>query len=173
VLVPVATKSAASQLASQAISGLQDLDPDWQRVSRLAVLRGSKKGWMLVAIAMFQTYFVADWLCLVWLPAFPLVYFLNDRWFRNTGYFVGDAHFLSRKGWLNRSTICLPIKNIQNVTVRQSYFDRRLDLASLSVDTAGQSNTGGGPVIRHLPVDEARSIQQVLAVHAGGCEFTW
>jgi membrane protein YdbS with pleckstrin-like domain len=46
--------------------------------------------------------------------------------------------------------------------VTQNYFDRRLNLATLSVDTAGQTNTGGGPTISNLPIKEALRIQQVL-----------
>jgi hypothetical protein len=48
-----------------------------------------------------------------------------------------------------------------------------LDLATLSVDAAGQSNTGGGPLIRHLPVEEARRLQKALAVRAANCEVAW
>lgn len=173
VLVPVASKETAHETARQAIPGLVELEPSWQRISRRAVMRGSKKGWLLTLLAMAQTYGMAGWLSLIWLPAIPLVYFLNYQWYRHTGYWMDDHHFLSRKGWLNRATICLPVKNIQNVSVIQSVFDRRLNLATLSIDTAGQSNTGGGPLIRHLPVEEARGIQQALASHVANCESAW
>jgi uncharacterized membrane protein YdbT with pleckstrin-like domain len=142
------------------------LEPKWRRVSPKSVLRGAKKGWLVVLLAMLQTYGIADWFCLIWLPAIPIVYVLNYQWFRHTGYWLEDPNFLYRKGWLNRETVCLPVTNIQNVSVTQSYFDRRRSLATLSIDVAGQSNTGGGPVIRHLPVDEARAIQLKLA---NGC----
>lgn len=172
-LVPVAKKASIFEVARQAIPGLDDLEPEWRRISPIAIMRGARKGWLVVLLCMIQTWFLAGWFTLAWLPAFALVYFLNLRWYQNTGYWQGDDHFLSRRGWLNRSTTCLPIKNIQNITLRQNFFDRRLGLASLSIDTAGQSNTGGGPVIRHLPLVEAQRMQDELAMIVGSTQSAW
>ena len=162
VLVPVTSRQVAQEIACQSIPGLVETDPNWNGISPKAVMRGTKKGWLLMSLVVLQTWGIAGWYCLAWLPALPLVYVLNYQWYRNTGYWLDEHHFLSRSGWLNRSTVCLPVRNIQNVSLTQSYFDRRLDLASVSIDTAGQSNTGGGPVIRNLPIMEALHIQQLL-----------
>jgi putative membrane protein len=112
---------------------------------------------------MVPSFLPLGWLALLVLPGFPLVHYLNLQWYRNTGYWVDDNYLVSRKGWLNRRTLYLPLRNLQNIAVKQSYFDRRLDLAKLLVDTAGQSNTGGGSMIRNVPVDVARSVQESLA----------
>ncbi len=173
VLVPVASQALAHEVARQAIPGLIDFSPPWRRISHLAILRGSKKGWLVVVLLVVQTYWTAGWLCLAWLPAFPLVYLLNLQWFRNSGYWLSDEYFLWRSGWINRSTVCLPVRNIQNVSVTQSPFDRRLGLAVLCVDIAGQSNTGGGPRIKHLPIEEAKRIQYLLTDRAADSEFVW
>lgn len=173
VLLPVASRAQAEEVACQAIPGLTGIDPIWQRVSPRAVLRGSNKGWLLVALVILLAGNVAGWTCLALIPAFPLVYLLNYQWYRHAGYWLGDDYLLWRSGWINRSTVCLPIRNIQNVSLIQSPFDRRLDLATLSVDIAGQSNTGGGPKIKHLPVEEAKCIQNRLTDRAAGCEFVW
>lgn len=173
VLVPVAKRELALEAAVESMPGIANLQPDWNRVSPRAIMRGSRKGWLLLLLVMAQTYAFAGWFCLAWLPAFPLMYLLNRQWFLHTGYAIESDHFLSRKGWINRSTTCLPIRNIQNVSVYQSFFDRRAKLASLSIDTAGQSNTGGGPVIRHLPVADAFAIQGQLSTRAEDFEFGW
>jgi uncharacterized membrane protein YdbT with pleckstrin-like domain len=44
VLVPVASKATAHEIAKQAISGLTNLEPQWRRVSPKSVLRRAKKG---------------------------------------------------------------------------------------------------------------------------------
>lgn len=173
VLVPVASLADAEEVARQAIPGLHDLTPDWQRVSPLAIMRGSKKGWLMAALVMLLTYFFVGWYCLAWLPAFPLVYLLNYKWYQHTGYWSSEEYLLVRTGWINRSTICIPVKNIQSVTSNQNFFDRRLHLASLSVDIAGQSNTGGGPSLRNVPIRDANSLQRRLANLAGESEFRW
>ncbi len=81
--------------------------------------------------------------------------------------------FCGSGGWINRETLYLPVKNIQSVSLRQTLFDRRRNLSTLFIHTAGQSNTGGGPKIHDLPYEEASYLQQVLAKHVSESEFTW
>jgi putative membrane protein len=161
--VPVAARADAFRLVKQALVDLPDPEPEWTRVSRLAIRRGSRVGGFLLLLAMLPNFIPFGWLALAFLPGFPLIYFLNVQWYRNAGYWIDDYYLISRKGWLNRRTLYLPIRNLQSVSVKQSWFDRRLRLAKLKLDTAGQSNTGGGSVIRNIPVDVARSIQADLA----------
>ncbi|MDG2221849.1 MAG: PH domain-containing protein [Rubripirellula sp.] len=173
VLIPVAKLADAMEVTRQAIPGLMDVSPDWQRISPLAIKRGSKKGWLLIVAIMFLTYSNGGWYCLMWLPAFPLVYLLQCKWYQHTGYWHGDRYLLFRQGWINRATICVPIKNVQSVILEQNFFDRRLELASLSIDIAGQSNTGGGPRIRQLPLAAAESLHRSLVQRAAQSEFRW
>lgn len=171
VLLPVAEQATAERVACETMPGLESVTPAWNRVSPLAVMRGSRKGWILTVLVMVQIYIAATWYCLVCVPAFPMIYYLNRKWYENIGYKLTSAHFLSRKGWLNRSTLCIPIKNVQCVRVTQSFFDRRLGLATLLIDTAGQSNTGGGPRIRHMLLAEAKQIQKELSTQVSETEF--
>ncbi len=173
LLLPVARRPQAVEVARQAIPGLVEIDPSWKRVSRRAIRRGSNKGWLLASLVMLLTSLVAGWFCLMWIPAFPMIYLLNYQWYRHSGYWIDDDYFLWRSGWINRSTVCLPVRNVQNVSVTQNPFDRRVGLASMSVDIAGQSNTGGGPRIKHLPLEEARRIQHQLTARADESEFVW
>jgi uncharacterized membrane protein YdbT with pleckstrin-like domain len=173
LLLPVARRPQAVEVARQAIPGLVEIDPSWNRVSRRAIRRGSNKGWLLVSLVMLLTALAAGWFCLIWIPAFPLIYLVNYQWYRHSGYWIDDDYFLWRSGWINRSTVCLPVRNVQNVSVTQNPFDRRLGLSSMSVDIAGQSNTGGGPRIKHLPLEEARRIQHQLTARADESEFVW
>lgn len=173
VLVPVTSRDHAFALVRDVQPDLETSEPEWKRVSRLAIMRGTRKGWLLVLALMIQTLLATGWMCLAWLPAIPLVYYLNVQWYRNTGYWVGEKFVLSRRGWLNRNTLFLPVKNIQNVSLTQNPFDRRLNLATVSIDAAGQSNTGGGPVIRNLPIEEARSLHQFLVKQVANSTSKW
>jgi putative membrane protein len=87
------------------------------------------------------------------------------------GYALSERYFCARRGWLGRSTHIVPINKIQAVEVSQSPFDRRLGLATLSVDTAGQAYTGGGPQINNLPLDEARAVAGALAHGASVTQY--
>ena len=161
--VPVAARGDAYRLVTRVLAGLPDAEPEWNRVSRLAIRRGTRIGWSILLVAMIPNFFPFGWFALAFLPGFPLLYYLNVQWYRNTGYWVDDDHLIRRKGWINRRTLYLPLRNLQSVSMSRSWFDRRHGLATLRVDTAGQSNTGGGASIRNLPVKVAGSLQARLA----------
>jgi len=145
---------------------------EWRRVSRLAVRRGAIRGAVVCALAA-AILFVANWrIAALWpLALLPLVYFISVANYRNLGYTLSGRYFCARRGWAGRSTHVVPIDKIQAVEVRQSPLDRRLGLATLSVDTAGQAYTGGGPQINNLPIDEAREIACALAHRASATRY--
>jgi len=145
---------------------------EWRRVSRLAVRLGAIKGAVVCALAA-AILFGANWrIAALWpLALLPLVYFISVANYRNLGYTLSGRYFCARRGWAGRSTHVVPIDKIQAVEVRQSPLDRRLGLATLSVDTAGQAYTGEGPRINNLPIDEAREIAGALAHRASATRY--
>ncbi|WP_254544283.1 PH domain-containing protein [Halomarina pelagica] len=73
------------------------------------------------------------------------------KW-RSRGYAVDDGHVVTRNGFLVRTTRIVPYHRVQTVLTSQTVFQRRRDLATLVVDTAGsRSLTGGG--VRAVDVD--------------------
>jgi putative membrane protein len=162
-LVPVTSRQEAYSLVKDILVDLPDAEPQWRRVSIKAIARGTRVGSLLLLLIIVQSCIALGWLGLFWLPGFPLIYYLNVKWYQNRGYWITKDYLISRKGWFNRETLYLPVRNLQNMTLRQNYFDRRLELGTLAADTAGQANTGGGPSIRNLPIADARSFQLQLA----------
>ena len=145
---------------------------EWRRVSRLAIRRGAIKGVIVCAPAAAILFGLSWRIAALWpLALAPLVYFISVANYRNLGYALSERYFCARRGWAGRSTHIVPIDKIQAVEVRQSPLDRRLGLATLSVDTAGQAYTGGGPQINNLPIDEAREIAGVLAHRASATRY--
>lgn len=164
--VPVISAKSAYALVADVLPDLQNPQPPLRWVSPKAILRGSKKLWLVIFVVMLANIRPLGWFTLFFLPAFPLAYFLNVKLYRNRGYWLDERYLISRKGWFNRRTLYLPVRVVQNVAVTQSPFDRRLGLATIVVDTAGQTNTGGGPTIANLPLDEARRLQTQLTEQA-------
>src|SRR5262245_14504085 len=174
-LLPITRRGAVNPLLSTFFpdfdAGLTEL-ADWRRVSRLAIRRGVIKGSIFCALTA-AALFVVHWrLVALWpLALLPLVYFISVANYRNLGYTLSERYFCSRRGWAGRSTHIVPINKVQAVEVRQSPFDRRLGLATLSIDTAGQAYTGGGPQISNLPLDEARAIANTIAHRASATRY--
>ncbi len=172
-LVPVMKKELAAALTGKIFTELESVEEKWKRVSKQSVIRGSKVIWVILLLVLIPGFIWMGWKSLILLPAFPFAYYLNYQWYLNGGYLLHESFMLWRWGWLNRETLYLPIKNIQSVSVSHTPFDRRRNLATLSIDTAGQSNTGGGPKIHNLPYEEAVRLQQYLARRVSEKGFTW
>jgi putative membrane protein len=188
VLLPVISREEIAPLIAVCLPGTETDAAEWKRVSRRAIRRGTLKGALALVIVIFIASLPwghegfsfraphtlelnpdALWL----LGLMPFVYLLNWLSYKHTGYALGDNYFRTRRGWLNRSTHVVPIRNVQSIVLRQTPFDRRLGLATLTVDTAGQTYTGGGPRIRNLAVDEALRVAHELAHGAARRRFRW
>lgn len=57
--------------------------------------------------------------------------------FRHKGWLVRDHDISSRYGVFTRRLATVPFVRVQNVAVRQSFFDRIFEIATLDVFTAG------------------------------------
>jgi putative membrane protein len=175
VLLPITRRGAVDPMLTIFFPDFdagQTEGAEWRRVSRLAVRRGVIKGAVVCAMAAALLFAVQWRFAALWpLALIPFVYLISVANYRNLGYSLTDRFFCARRGWAGRSTHVVPVDKVQAVEVRQTPFDRRLGLATLSVDTAGQAYTGGGPQISNLPLDEARSIAGALAHRASATRY--
>jgi putative membrane protein len=174
VLIPITRRAEVDQLLPVFFEDFHSDRAEWKNVSRLAIRRGTIKGGAVcLVIAAALLVYHRDPFALWPLIFLPAVYAVNVIRYRNLAYAMGKRYLLTRRGWLGRSTHIVPIDKIQAVEVAQSPFDRRLGLATLSVDTAGQAYTGGGPQISNLPVTEARAVAAALAHQAATTNYKW
>jgi putative membrane protein len=164
VLLPILPRQEVDALLPEFFPDLDEDPAPWRRVSRLAIRRETLQGALLCALlAAGVTFYLRSPHGLWPLALVPLLYWINLRQYAHLGYALGARYLRTRRGWLSRSTHIVPINKVQALDVRQTIFDRRLGLATLVVDTAGQAYTGGGPLISHLPVEEAFAIARTLA----------
>jgi putative membrane protein len=174
VLLPVARRAEVEQMLTIVFPDFDANITEWRRVSRLAIRRDTIKAAIGLSLVAVVSLIVRRDLVSLWLLALlPLIYFINVKRYRHLGYAIGERYFRSRRGWLGRSTHIVPINKIQAIEIHQSPFDRRLGLATLNVDTAGQAYTGGGPQISNLPIDDARAIAKMLAQKAAATRYRW
>jgi putative membrane protein len=174
VLIPITRRAEVDELLPVFFEDFNSDRTAWRRVSKLAIRRGTIKGGvvcLIIAAALFA--YRRDPITLWPLLFLPAVYAVNVVRYRNLAYAMGLRYFRTRRGWLGRSTHIVPIDKIQAVEVTQTLFDRRLGLATLNVDTAGQAYTGGGPQISNLPVAEARAVAAALAHQAASTNYKW
>jgi putative membrane protein len=172
VLLPVARRTEVDRLLPTFFPGLEADSAEWRRVSKLAVRRATLKGAAWCALAAAGLASLTRGPRGLWpLALVPVVYLLSAVSYRTLGYALGARYFRTRRGWLGRTLHLVPLNKVQAVVIRRTPFDRRLGLASLRVDTAGQAYTGGGPRISNLPIAEAEAIARTLARRAAATEY--
>ncbi|HON01444.1 MAG TPA: PH domain-containing protein, partial [Acidobacteriota bacterium] len=166
--VPVMRWETVKSLLPEVLGSDVTLDPPWHPISPQAVRRRVRVRWFLLPAVMLLLWPAFGWFVLSLIPGFPLIHYWVRWWYRNFGYALEDSYLVTRKGWFHRVILFVPYRNIQNVICSQSPFDRRWKMASVAVDTAGRTNTGGGPTIRYLPETTARRLALELTLRAAG-----
>jgi membrane protein YdbS with pleckstrin-like domain len=81
------------------------------------------------------------------------------------GYVVRDKDILFKKGVVWRSVTAVPFNRIQHVETSHTPLDRKFDLATLQLFTAG--GTGGDLKIDGLPADTAEQLRVFILKKAG------
>jgi putative membrane protein len=172
VLLPLVRRAEVEQLLPVCFPDLAGESAEWRQVSRLAIRRATLKVAVLSLLGVVAWWFRAPgWWALAPLLAIPLSYAINLQSYRHLGYALSERYLRLRRGWLGRTTHIVPVAKVQAVELRQTPFDRRLGLASLYVDTAGQAYTGGGPRLGNLPLAEAQALAQTLAQRAAATVY--
>jgi putative membrane protein len=145
--------------------------PDWQRVSRRAIRRGTFKGATAVLLLTTLAVLFKGPGGLLLLALVPVAYLLNVVAYRHLGYAKDAGFFRTRRGWVGRSMHVVPVRNVQTVVITQNPFDRRHGVATVRVDTAGQG--GGAPRIANVCVIAADQLASQLAHEAAAQRYQW
>jgi len=106
----------------------------------------------------FQLYWYVP---LVAVPLIPVA--AHYKW-KNRGYALGEEHVVTRNGfWVRRQKV-VPYHRVQTVFSSQTVFQRRRDLATVTVDTAGsQSLTGQDAKAVDIDADTAERIREAVS----------
>ena len=95
------------------------------------------------------------------LVAVPLVPVAAHLKWKHIGYALGDDHVVTRNGFWVRKQKVVPYHRVQTVLTNETIFQRRRNLATLVIDTAGsQSITGDDAKAIDIDVSEAESIRE-------------
>lgn len=166
----------ASSLPSFVATVLPDADLNsltWMKVDRRAYHR---RRVVALVTAVVIGAMLAPWLSTRWMLTVTAVlavlglinghlYVAGLAWART------ERVIAFKRGWIRRVVIVAPLAKVQAVELSESPFDRRHQMASLSVDTAG---AGGRHIdIPYLSRDVADGARIVLAHQAAATIFRW
>ncbi|PSP63481.1 hypothetical protein BRC79_11305 [Halobacteriales archaeon QH_8_67_27] len=95
------------------------------------------------------------------LVAVPLIPVAAHLKWANRGYALGADHVVTRNGFWNRKQKIVPYHRVQAVFTTETVFQRRRDLATVTIDTAGsQSITGDDPEAVDVDTGTAERIRE-------------
>ena len=168
VLIPLLRRDEYEKLLPIFLPDLAAPRTVWRPVSPRAIRRGTmKSARLLILLTAMFFFWQRNWLAIWPLLLIPVAYFFHRESYRHLGYAMTQRYLFTREGWLGRATRIIPISKIQGLEITQTPFDRRMGLAGLNIDTAGQAFTGGVPRIKNLPLTEAEELARTLAQQAG------
>jgi uncharacterized protein len=87
-----------------------------------------------------------------------LLFVIEIKGFKHIGFALREHDVLYKEGLLWRSIVVVPYKRIQHIEVHQGPIDRLFDISSLSLFTAGGSETS----IEGLMPDQANSMKAFI-----------
>ncbi|WP_311173673.1 PH domain-containing protein [Halobellus ordinarius] len=105
--------------------------------------------YLLVIAVLTAGLYAADAFLGVQIPWWPplvlvpfAIAFAHANW-KHRGHWLGEYHAVTRNGVLRRETKIVPYYRIQTVIDSRNVFQRRRNLATVAIDTAGSLSLGG------------------------------
>ena len=120
---------------------------------------------LLLAGLFLGDFGIAGSVVLLWLP---LIAVLSFRSWRRAGYLHDDDELVRRSGLFGFRTVSLLFRKVQRVTVTQSHYQRRKNLASLRMHMA--SGSVRVPYIDHA---KAKKLRDYILYQVESSQKTW
>ena len=115
-----------------------NLEENYQilKISTKVIIRRTFKLAILLIFITTVLVYLFNYNYLILLALAPLIYYYNYLYFINFSYSTNDKFIIIRRGVYFKSELIIPIDKIQSVTQVSNYFQRRLGLSDIIIDTA-------------------------------------
>jgi len=136
VAIPIGRREDVTHFLNKV--GAPSVPTTWAPVSKLTIRRFLTRSFVALTILIgIPAFWRIEFL---WgLLIIPLLIVMAFTRYRYLGYAESSESFAVRRGWFRRHEWIIPIRKLQTASVRSSWFQRRLGLATVYVDTAGAS----------------------------------
>lgn len=164
-LLPAGDVDAIVGALYPGVRGVPELASHPRSAMRRAIFRWLRAAAALVAAIWLLPFGWFEPLRAPVLVMLPAAVALGIAEYRQLGHAVTARIVASRRGALTITTSLAPVVKVQAVTTRASWFQRRLDLATVRVHIAGP---GGDVEVLDAGRDAARELHARLTEHAAG-----
>jgi putative membrane protein len=158
-LAPIARPADIAQIAAQLCPGLDVDAREWKSLHPRAWRRVLKEYVIVDAIISTMSIWLLGWWSVALFAGLCGWGVLAARgWARFAGYAWQDGVLAFRAGWLTRHWVLTRVSKGQVVALKQSPFDRRANMASVTLDSAGAQQGGFDLRIPYLDREQARAL---------------
>jgi len=173
-LAPLIREERINDLLGQLLPEIHLDSVDWQPLAPRARRRTFVRAVVLPALATIGAVAAfGPWGLMLLAAALSLAYVHAKLYVRHTRYAVTDTAVLYRSGWWVRRLSIVRFAKVQTLALRASPFDRRHEMASVHVDTAGAGRVGHRVAIEFLEQAVARRLYRRISDEAGATAFRW
>lgn len=139
IAIPIAQKMLLYDITKQI--GKIDIPNEFTKVSRKTIRRSLIRGLIMVlpiiiGLIYWETQFF--WL----LALLPLIVIHSILRWKFMGFAISEDNLIIKTGYFRQKSTIIPIQKIQTISLKSSFFQRRLGLSSLITDTASHSSLG-------------------------------
>jgi putative membrane protein len=152
--VPGCDEDQAQELRSLALDGSAGVTVLDQHVSSLEVFKVVRNSSIVTSVISVGLWFAVGWWALFVLVLIPAVWWLTRRQVGLRRWGIAADAIADRTelwGWKSEEAL---LRKVNGVTVRQSLFERKRDLATVRLQMAGSSISIG-----MIPLTEARAVR--------------
>lgn len=175
-------------LASKAESLIKELEPkikidsiDWNLIPHRAWKRVLARLWIalvvfmigLLLIALIPKIEIRYYTWMVFVLMLPMTYFYAKSYVKKTAYFYNAEVIGFKSGVWLREESYVKIDKIQSIEIKESPFDRRNNMVTLEVDTAGSNTLLHHVRIPYLERDEAYKIRDFIQTKVKKVALVW
>jgi len=173
-LAPIIAADAVGAFWRAILPDVDLRNAQWNRLPVLARRRIRNRGLFLSALVAAGTVaFLGWWTLAVAFVGFAWSFLHAAQWWKHAAWTIGPTAIAFRSGWWTRRFSIVRFAKIQTVSVGQTPFDRRHDMARLAIDTAGAGKAGHRVNIPFLPHAVASELHERLATEAATRSFRW
>ena len=173
-LAPIIESGEADAFNRAILPDVDLRDAQWNRLPVLARRRIRNRCLFFSSLVAIGTVaFVGWWALAVVAVGFAWSFVHAALWWKHAAWTIGPTAMAFRSGWWTRRASIVRFAKIQTVSLSQSPFDRRHDMAQIAIDTAGAGKAGHRVHIPFLPCEVAVELHDRLAIEASKRSFRW
>lgn len=172
-VAPIIHAARVSDFVTGLLPDVRLNDVEWMPADSRA---GQRRVRLVIYFALVMGAVTGIWLEWYWAAALTALFGAwgvvgARQYVKNLGWARTEHAIYFRSGWLWKAVTVVPVPKVQAVELQESPFDRRWQMASVAVDTAG---AGAHAIdVPYLPRAVAEQLRTTVAAQAAATTYRW